>query len=841
MADPKDEMENKPMETVRYENQQGQKTGLIDPDGSQSGPIRHSPPLKPGQSLTLKNKSYQILELISHNTLEAEVYRVQDVDGKIYALKLYHEFADPNREPNQATLSRIHGMDHPDILKLYDFGVGSDKYENRRCFEISAFAEGGDMFADPDRPGQQMSLEKFKSKYTPEFLEKVFLPQVASGLQQLHAGHIIHCDLKPSNLFYLDKNQQDILIGDYGSAKAYEKVVGKSALITQYIVGTVFYKPPEHAELIVSFTTDYFSLGAILIHLLYPEQIGKENNYWQVDDQKKIIFHQRLYNTKEVIDFEAKKGFKRINQLIEGFVRLTPNDRFGEEQLQQWLNHEKIRDPRQNFQLPLIKVAGEEIHTESDFVSFLERNKDPYKALVQDATTYAIAKQWLQQTYNEERRKVFEQTAAYVAPLEPPFRLEALLRFFEPERSVQINDASFDLAKSRQPEPDLRACIEALDLLWKASGTEAVLFPLFQIELSLWHIAKKAPLVGTLLIDKVYAAFGVVQDANKPGLFRELSNEGNSKLLHLFYHFREDRGFRDETNQSLHKMDEIAYYFAKSPKRFEDKQMKAELFKFMDVYGPKIQHTANLRAFLLEALKDKAETRVELTQVSVDRSHKYDLHFNYFKSLNAHLSGLGIAGDYTDKTDKSKLFTYTPKGWVTIGTVFDHFLKTLEEKHKVANLDPVQVQELHSSFRNAVYNNFFRLYNGQAIAAILMVPLAFFFWNIATKQLRIDHQWRLSGSPHYIPPEEAQAIPMDTVVTTYYQVLRMANLRDGASANAPVVKVVPKGAEVEMLNGTRGKWVHIAYEGQKGYMSTRLLAFGRQDTVIVPISQNTSQ
>ena len=64
-----------------------------------------------------------------------------------------------------------------------------------------------------------MDVKKLKEKYTPNFTEKELIPQIFKGILRLHENKIYHCDLKPQNVFFLDTEQKEIVIGDYGSAK----------------------------------------------------------------------------------------------------------------------------------------------------------------------------------------------------------------------------------------------------------------------------------------------------------------------------------------------------------------------------------------------------------------------------------------------------------------------------------------------------------------------------------------------------------------------------------------------------------------------------------------------
>ncbi|KQK07940.1 interleukin-1 receptor-associated kinase 1 isoform X2 [Brachypodium distachyon] len=87
------------------------------------------------------------------------------------------------------------------------------------------------------------------------------------GLKYLHEGFkepIYHMDLKPDNIL-LDENMMPKL-ADFGLSKLYD---GEQTMITQTLMGTVGYLPPEYLfEHIVSKKLDIFSLGVVITKII---------------------------------------------------------------------------------------------------------------------------------------------------------------------------------------------------------------------------------------------------------------------------------------------------------------------------------------------------------------------------------------------------------------------------------------------------------------------------------------------------------------------------------------------------------------------------------------------
>ena len=186
-----------------------------------------------GDVLELNSISYQVQDVISGagRSSEASIYRITNSSGKDFALKLYYEFPDESLEPSPDTLQRIREISGGEILGLFDFGTGPNKYLNRYCFEISDFAHGGDL----------ISVEHLRQKFTPAFIENVVVAGIFRGIQKLHNERIYHCDLKPHNVFFSDREKTRVVIGDYGSAKSFDKTNAKELNYTTLTKGTEFY------------------------------------------------------------------------------------------------------------------------------------------------------------------------------------------------------------------------------------------------------------------------------------------------------------------------------------------------------------------------------------------------------------------------------------------------------------------------------------------------------------------------------------------------------------------------------------------------------------------------
>lgn len=841
MATNKKDTNSNEQQTAYYGADDTAKTGIQGSNTTnENDGINDAPTLQPGQELQLNSTTYQVIQLISNNSLEAKIYKIKNNSDEVFALKLYHHFADPNKEPNAETLSRIKSLKDANILHLYDFGIGSQKYLSKYCFEISAFAKGGDMFSDPNNPGQRYSLQDFKQKYSIKFIEKTVVPALVAGIKKLHENNIIHCDLKPGNIFFRDTEKSELQIGDYGSSKSYHNSAEPILTTTTHIQGTPFFYPPEHSFPFYSPKTDYYSLGAILLQLLYPEQISaSDEEYWNIDTVKKQKISLLLTNGDPPIPFSPKPAFQRLNQLIHGLLQSNLKTRFGPKEVELWLQGKEVFVGTTN--IPPLKIRDQTIYDEAEFIQFIRSQPRLKEVFKQDATTSALIKQWVQQHFNQSKRELMEGLIQSTANRGERYLKEALLRCFKPDLPIQISENDYLLYNVPDIRHELSICLSDIDQLWKTADTKNVVFPLFQIELCLLLMqyerkGKQNQHQVNIVLDTLYAAIDhrVSSSDSIPNPILNQSLElTDEKLIRLFYAFNSTRGFRISNGQVFDTIEQIAYYFAGNPSQFELPANKAELTQFIQQNNLSAQTTTNLSTFLLLALKQHVNTDLKLNEVDVAHGRYYRIAYTLTKSLKSHLQGKDIQYEYTDQSTKTGQFEYIRNLFETSASVYSKFIWKLKSSHDVVKLDDQQVRSLRNYFLIQVYAQYIPLYFGQFIALLLLIPLTLFTIPLLTKQVRLDHHWNFNTSPAYVTPELAFAERYDTLYTSYYKVTYPSNLRIGPSKRDSILTTLPVGEELLLLDDTHRPWIHIEYQGKSAYIHENLIVLLRQDTTQV--------
>lgn len=158
---------------------------------------------------------------------------------------------------------------HTNIVSLHEVLSGSDPSE---VVLVMEFLEHDLKTLQEDMPEPFLASEV-----------KTLLKQLTSALSFLHSNHIIHRDLKTSNI--LLSNHGHLKIADFGMARY---IPPPDARLTQLVV-TLWYRAPELLLGTEEYGTevDMWSLGCILGELLLKEPILQGKN--EVDELSRIF------------------------------------------------------------------------------------------------------------------------------------------------------------------------------------------------------------------------------------------------------------------------------------------------------------------------------------------------------------------------------------------------------------------------------------------------------------------------------------------------------------------------------------------------------------------------
>ncbi len=202
----------------------------------------------------LEGTRYQLVGELGRGGMGV-VHRALHVDlGRSVALKIIPEGAlglSGSTERFRSEARTIAALSHENLVKLHDFGVTRDG----RPFYAMELLEGEALDA---------SLER--RRVLPWRLAVKYGIQACDALGAAHAAGVVHCDIKPANLFVTKDGTVKLL--DFGVATCSNRIEANQKESHARIIGTPEYMSPEQANgKKPDARSDIYAVGAVLYEL----------------------------------------------------------------------------------------------------------------------------------------------------------------------------------------------------------------------------------------------------------------------------------------------------------------------------------------------------------------------------------------------------------------------------------------------------------------------------------------------------------------------------------------------------------------------------------------------
>ena len=262
------------------------------------------------------SKNYKKLNLIGEGD-SAQIFRVRNqITDSIEAMKVIKkaELEIENEREIINEISILRKMDHPNILKLFDFYSTEDSYAM-----ILELCSGGELYKEIIEKGP------FNEGYTSYVMYQIF-----SAINYCHKMHIIHRDLNPENILIIDRNELGyprIKICDFGLSKIFEK-----GLKQKKVVGSLFYIAPEVLKKNYNEKCDIWSCGVIM-YILLSQKLPFNSEEENEDELLNKILIGKFDLESPPFDKISKNGKDLITKLLNS----DPQKRISAEEA---LNHQ---------------------------------------------------------------------------------------------------------------------------------------------------------------------------------------------------------------------------------------------------------------------------------------------------------------------------------------------------------------------------------------------------------------------------------------------------------------------------------------------------------------------
>jgi serine/threonine-protein kinase len=205
---------------------------------------------------TILGDRYKIKSEIGHGGMAAVYLGFDQVLKREVAIKILHAHLARDSElchRFQQEASIAAGLEHPNIVKIYDYGQDHDG----RSYIVSEIIRGQNLHL------LQMARMRSGEGLLGPIVSAMICEEVLNGLLCAHELNFIHRDVKPDNVMV--SRQGQVKLTDFGIAKRLSSTMTQAG---QYL-GSPSYSSPEQVRgLDLDFRTDLFSTGIILYELL---------------------------------------------------------------------------------------------------------------------------------------------------------------------------------------------------------------------------------------------------------------------------------------------------------------------------------------------------------------------------------------------------------------------------------------------------------------------------------------------------------------------------------------------------------------------------------------------
>jgi serine/threonine protein kinase len=298
--------------TQRVENLTVGGFTRLDDTVQASGGMASGFVLAPGQTIVLNGKNCTIEKRINISG-EAEVYTIT-ADGMPLILN-YYKPDSPLCDASKEVIIAIKNNPHDRIIKIIDFGS-----YNNRDYELMEFAEGGTLGDYLEKTGAIRDVNQFKN----------IVRMINEGLQQLHGKYnVIHGYLKPDNVFFKDAGKTQVVLSNFYMSNVMETGDKKAQVVgnLSYLYGSPELVPKTGQKYVIATpAVDYYSLGITILEMWLGE----------------IPFKNMSSVARDYMIMEGNIGFPSnmpadYKTLIQGLLKPNRNERWGDKQVQQWL------------------------------------------------------------------------------------------------------------------------------------------------------------------------------------------------------------------------------------------------------------------------------------------------------------------------------------------------------------------------------------------------------------------------------------------------------------------------------------------------------------------------
>ncbi len=228
---------------------------------------------------------------------------------------------------NEARLAA--GLSHPNIVTIFDAGLSA-----QGVYIAMERLQGRDL------------RQALRDGWRPRPLHAaVLVRRIADGLAYAHARGVVHCDVKPANIFLCRKDKPKLL--DFGIARVvHGPGAAKLAALDGLVAGSPHYLAPEQLQGgTVDGRTDVYALGVVLYELLTGRKAFEGDTLEQITSAV-------LHNHPAPVSTLREEVPEALSAIVARAMARDPADRHADaaelvQDLRRWSEEPGIEAPPQ--------------------------------------------------------------------------------------------------------------------------------------------------------------------------------------------------------------------------------------------------------------------------------------------------------------------------------------------------------------------------------------------------------------------------------------------------------------------------------------------------------------
>ncbi|MDX9705912.1 MAG: hypothetical protein RBT46_09445, partial [Weeksellaceae bacterium] len=644
--------------------------------------ITELPSLKVGESINLSGITYIIKGLFYpiESLPDGFYYEAENERNEKFLIKILFKYRNPNFEPRGSVQNDLLKLSHPELAIPVEFGIGIKKFKFKYCFEIY------------ELPSKITPLDRVD--ISPAAVRNSFIPQIKNLLIFLHEHDFYLPFLHISNLFVIEGVEPRLMLFGYGHALMKSKfpVIEK----TPFSEGNLcrYFYSPEIIEGMYSETSDFFSVGMILMRLFYPETFTPSV-------YTSII--QNGLELKPLIDYRT--DFYEVNSLIEGLTVFEELNRFSMDEIDDFIAGKRVV-PHYYGDHFLFKdeISQIRLHNLGDLVEMLKLSPDRFISYIKQPQNLKEITDWLNNLEGVKDLVGLKKRFIRYQNIEPEYFTEVILRHLLPTSIITLNNVEFDFQNSEDTKRQLFLYfrnLEHLNYYYKDANTK---FELFKFMLVCEELGAKDPVKYSRLLEAKESLTGFL------GLGRENYIDSLSKKqihvqplqwVQIFHHFIENKFVRTLEGTKLEKLEDFAFYLAQHPELMSDDYRYHDIVLFLKWNGIEVVKGKSFKSLVFDILENKVECNVVLGKIEETEAGYFKALYSFRYSLTNYFSSMGVDLPFATEIKQQYAYKFKKSGFGFIKPIYENFFKHLETEHSIiiSKIPEVEKQQILDTFK----------------------------------------------------------------------------------------------------------------------------------------------